>query len=227
MNKICKVCGVEKELSDFRKDKRAKDGFRNECKKCYAARMAEKRKNNPKMKEYNRDWWSKYKEQHKEWIRDYQHQYYSENRNTIIQRNLEYKKNNRDKYNARLSERIKEEPLFKLKLDIRSRIRKSIKNQGYSKDKRTEEILGCSIEYFQSFIENQFQEGMSWENHGEWHLDHIIPNETAKGDEEKLYRLNHYTNFQPLWKEENLSKSNRVRTEDKFKVLFNMFGEAS
>lgn len=49
---------------------------------------------------------------------------------------------------------------------------------------------------------------MNWENYGEWHLDHIIPISYAKTIED-IYKLNHYTNLQPLWASENLSKGNR------------------
>ena len=49
---------------------------------------------------------------------------------------------------------------------------------------------------------------MSWENYGEWHLDHKTPISWAKTEEE-IYELNHYTNFQPLWEFDNLSKGNR------------------
>ena len=49
---------------------------------------------------------------------------------------------------------------------------------------------------------------MNWKNYGEWHLDHIIPISYAKKEEE-IYELNHYTNFQPLWAKDNLSKGNR------------------
>ena len=49
---------------------------------------------------------------------------------------------------------------------------------------------------------------MRWDNHGEWHMDHIKPISLAKTENEIL-ELNHYTNFQPLWANENLSKSNK------------------
>jgi len=49
---------------------------------------------------------------------------------------------------------------------------------------------------------------MSWENHGEWHLDHKTPVSWGKSEFE-VYELNHYTNFQPLWSYNNLSKGNR------------------
>ena len=50
---------------------------------------------------------------------------------------------------------------------------------------------------------------MSWENAGQWHYDHIYPVSLAK-DEEELIRLNHYTNFQPLWAEDNLRKGSKI-----------------
>jgi hypothetical protein len=50
---------------------------------------------------------------------------------------------------------------------------------------------------------------MNWDNHGEWHIDHKIPLSTAKNEEE-LYKLNHYTNLQPLWSTDNLKKSNKI-----------------
>jgi len=71
------------------------------------------------------------------------------------------------------------------------------------------EYVGCTIEEFKAHIEAQFKEGMSWDNHGKWHIDHIIPlkynNPTI---EETIERL-HYTNTQPLWATDNIAKGNR------------------
>lgn len=50
---------------------------------------------------------------------------------------------------------------------------------------------------------------MTFENHGEWHLDHIIPLASAI-NEEDIIKLNHYTNFQPLWSKENLKKGSKI-----------------
>jgi hypothetical protein len=68
--------------------------------------------------------------------------------------------------------------------------------------------LGCSYDEFKVHIEKQFLEGMTWANHGKWHLDHIIP--VSYGlNESEVIALNHYTNFQPLWATDNMSKGNR------------------
>lgn len=87
-------------------------------------------------------------------------------------------------------------------------------------EKNTMEYLGCSIEEFIKHIEDQFEEGMSWENYGRiedvrcWHLDHIIPafykeNEDDEITKEVIIERSHYTNFQPMWEDENISKGNK------------------
>jgi hypothetical protein len=53
---------------------------------------------------------------------------------------------------------------------------------------------------------------MNWNNHGKWHIDHMIPISSAKNEEEVL-KLNHYTNLQPLWAKENLIKYNKTNNE--------------
>lgn len=59
------------------------------------------------------------------------------------------------------------------------------------------------------YIESKFKEGMSWENHGKWHIDHIKPLGNAKTEKE-LKKLFHYTNVQPLWAKENQKKGNKI-----------------
>lgn len=66
-------------------------------------------------------------------------------------------------------------------------------------------------------LESKFQTGMTWDNYGEWQLDHRIPLDSAV-NEEDLYKLNHYTNLQPLWKEDNLRKSNKMPKDNKWIV---------
>lgn len=122
-------------------------------------------------------------------------------------------KNNSEKIKEYQNNYIKNKrlnnPVFKLKFNIRNLIRNSIKKQGYSKKSKTFEILGCSFEEFKEYLEKQFTEGMTWNNAGEWHLDHIYPISLAK-DEQEVIRLNHYTNFQPLWAIDNIKKGNKI-----------------
>ena len=84
-----------------------------------------------------------------------------------------------------------------------------LKSKSKVKNKKTEEILGCDYMFIKDYLETKFTEGMSWENYGKWHIDHIIPLSSAKTKEE-FYKLCHYTNLQPLWAEENLKKYNKI-----------------
>ena len=104
----------------------------------------------------------------------------------------------------------KENPLRKFRDAVRKNVSQSFKRKRkYSKNRHTEEILGCSIEFFREYIEGKFTEGMSLENYGEWQLDHIIPISTARTKDD-IIKLCHYTNYQPLWKKDNLSKKDKI-----------------
>jgi hypothetical protein len=88
-------------------------------------------------------------------------------------------------------------------------VNKAIRNKNF-KDVYNE-ILGCTLKEFKEHIEKQFKEGMTWDNHGEWHIDHIkaVKSKNSDGNpptlEEVRERL-HYTNCQPLTAQENLRK---------------------
>jgi hypothetical protein len=164
----------------------------------------------------------------KEIILKKQKQYYNQNKDVIKKRNKEYYLNNTEifykngkQYRLNNKEKIKKysrlyiknrcnnDKFFKLIQTIRRSISDSLRKKGYTKKSRTYQILGCTYEEFKIYIENKFIDGMNWENHGKWHFDHIYPVSKAK-DEEHLIKLNHYTNFQPLWAEDNLKKGNKI-----------------
>ena len=143
---------------------------------------------------------------------------YEINKKEIIKKNNLYAKNNSVKLNKWIKNKKLENPLFKLRCNISSLISGSIKRNGYTKNSKTNQILGCSFEDFKNYLQIQFKKGMSWENYGEWHLDHIYPISLAK-DEEELIRLNHYTNFQPLWAKDNLQKGNKIINNKQLKLI--------
>lgn len=72
-----------------------------------------------------------------------------------------------------------------------------------------EDSIGLSIIDFKKYIERQFDNKMNWSNYREWHIDHIIPLASATTEEEVI-KLNHYTNLQPLWAEDNISKNDKI-----------------
>lgn len=149
-------------------------------------------KTNLRKKEYTKNWFEKNEE--------YNKNYYNENKEKMSKQSSDNHKKRR-----------KEDQIYKFKCNIRILISGSFKrgkNQ-FRKDAKTEIILGCTIEEFMTYIESKFKIGMTIENHGEWHLDHIIPLASAKSEEEVI-KLNHYTNFQPLLAKDNLSKGSKI-----------------
>jgi hypothetical protein len=116
------------------------------------------------------------------------------------------------KQNAKSKEMWNTSVNYRLAKLLGHRIRLSMKSQGLRKDLRASELLGCSIEFFKSHLEQRFQPGMSWENYGAhgWHLDHIRPcasfNLKNKADLKQCF---HYGNYQPLWSSKNVSKSSQ------------------
>jgi hypothetical protein len=90
------------------------------------------------------------------------------------------------------------------------RIRKVLKGI-IKKSESTQILVGCTIEELWIHLEKQFKPGMTKENHGKWHVDHIKPCSSfdlTKASEQR--ECFHYTNLQPLWASENLSKGNRI-----------------
>ena len=109
----------------------------------------------------------------------------------------------------RMRERRKYDEDFIIRDKFRCLLRRGIKKYGYVKSNKTLEILGADYEFVREYIASKFVEGMSWDNHGKWHIDHIIPVSSAKTYEE-FCKLNHYTNFQPLWEEDNRRKGCKI-----------------
>lgn len=114
--------------------------------------------------------------------------------------------------------RMNKDPLYKFKHRTRSLISQTFIKKGFSKNSRTHEILGIDYDGFMKHIESQFVDGMSWDNRGEWELDHKIPVSLGKSSEE-IIKLNHYSNFRPLWRKDNLLKSNTLLDEYKHLII--------
>ena len=121
-------------------------------------------------------------------------------------------KENKDKVNkttnTNILKRRKTDPLFKLAMNMRGRMRLFIKKSGFNKNKSTFKLIGCTPDELKLYLEKKFKEGMTWKNHGNWHIDHIKPLASAKSVDE-INILFHYTNLQPLWAEENIKKKDK------------------
>ena len=127
-------------------------------------------------------------------------------RDKNIDRHREYKRNYE-------KTRKHNDPTYKLIANFRTAIYTVLKENNMDKYGHYFDILRYSPEELVVHLENQFTEGMEWDNYGEWHVDHRLPITSFKfkevGDNEfmRCWELN---NLQPMWGDENISKSNKI-----------------
>lgn len=118
-----------------------------------------------------------------------------------------YQQINKHKKNSYVKNRKKTDIQFKLSCNLRSRLNSAIK--GNYKAGSAVKDLGCSIQELKTYLESKFQPGMTWDNWTTdgWHIDHIKPLTSFDlTDRNQLLEVCHYTNLQPLWATDNLSK---------------------
>jgi len=197
--KVCRVCNKEKKVTEFHQRKNSIDGYRNDCKDCLNKKCLENPNRKLNKKNYYNSNAEKIKEKSRKWIQ--------ENKELSKESRRKYQKDNKDKRNKYSKDRYDSDPIYKLTLNCRGIILKAFKRKGWGKNSKTKDLIGCSFEELKVYLENLFIEGMTWENHGEWHIDHKIPLSWAK-DESELVKLFHFSNLQPLWAKDNLSKKN-------------------
>ena len=180
--------------------------------------------NKEKQKEYQKQWY----QDNKERILEQTKQYRLDNKEKISERKKQYRLDNKERikeyqkeYNLDNKERIREQsnqyqkeqyhsdPLFKFKMNCRSRTGTAFKKKSWRKNGGTEKLLGCDWKTAMNHIEKQFEPWMNWDNHGEWEIDHIIPLASANTKEE-MNPLFNYKNLQPLLAEDNRKKGDRI-----------------
>jgi hypothetical protein len=213
--KNCNKCNEVKSYEFFNKHPYCKDGYLTMCKSCaskikkeYDLKNKDKHKeyrinNKERIKEYrinNEEYFKEYRKNYRINNKEYFKKYYQDNKEKLQKNKNEYIKN-----------KLQNDSLFRFGFNTRNLIKRSFKrnNNKFIKTTKSEKILGCKIEEFRNYIEIKFDKKMTFENYGEWHLDHIIPISSATTEEE-IIRLNHYTNFQPMWAKENISKGNKI-----------------
>ena len=213
--KTCSKCGENKSLDAFYKHKTRKDGVQAHCKLCQKAKIkAYREANREKSKVYNKAYYEANKEKIKAYHKAYHKAYYKANRETVLAQSKAYHEANREKVNARIRQRWKNDVQYRLGQILRGRLGEAIKNQ--HKTGSAVRDLGCTIKELKRHLEAQFTEGMSWENWAKdgWHIDHIKPLASFDlTDRKQLLEACHYTNLQPLWARENLSKGATITNQ--------------
>lgn len=191
MTKICSKCKNNYPESKFVKDKTHSDNLSSQCKNCRSKKNIKYRLNNKqKLLKYGKAWRLKNP--------NYMPQYRVENKEKLTKQQNNYWNN-----------RYKTDSTYKLINSLRNRILLAIKNN--QKAGKTIDLIGCSVKKLKQHLESQFTNGMNWGSQGKWHIDHIKPCSSFNfKDPKQQQKCFHYSNLQPLWAKDNLSKSNKI-----------------
>lgn len=236
--KRCSKCGEVKALGEYSKDKRRVDGLDGTCRACKSEVFRQWRKNNPDKAKATVSSW---RENHKDHCSDYGKKYRSDKKDHYKELSKAWwaahpglkKKiyeNNKDKAIAYYRKRKRENPERIREISRRSsakllstpkgilnrRVSTAIRNSissGMKAGRHWEDLVGYTVDDLKRHLEKQFLPGMSWENRGEWEIDHKTPLSAFnfQGPEDidfkKAWALK---NLQPLWRPQNRSKHARL-----------------
>jgi hypothetical protein len=220
-NKQCITCKEDKQISEFTKSSSTQDGYLQYCKSC--VRISRKKTSNTEQTEQtniekicfkcnisksliNFKKWNKSKDglynicntcwPDKKWTKEKQKD--SEKK---------YIENNKEKIKLKWKNDGK-----KINKRIRDALNKRIKQSLFSKkNNNTFSYIGCDIEILQKWFEFCFEDNMSWDNYGEWHIDHIKPCYTFDlSKDEDIKQCFNWKNIRPCWAKDNLEKSNKI-----------------
>ena len=218
-SKICTNCREEKEISNFSKKNKLKDGtqkYQSICKKCVNEQMKYIRVTD-EFKQKRIEYDKEYYRINREKVLQRKKEYHIENRDDILEKKREYreKPENKERANAYIKKYIKEnrDKYYKYRrlnphiIAWRRLLYRTLYYLKKEKDGNTFNELQYTPQHLKEHLESLFKEGMSWNNYGEWEIDHIKP--LTKWDESSLPReVNALSNLQPLWKLENIQKYN-------------------
>lgn len=186
MTIYCKKCDINKDESEFWKSWRERD--RATCIECdREAKRKRHLETYESKKQYYMDYYQKNREARLEWQNNY--------------RKTDAGRASRKNFISKPEQRARKAQA--------KRIKEVLNYKNLDKCKTTLKYIGCNAKELKEYLESRFVEGMTWDNYGfyGWHIDHIRPISSFDlEDEEQMEQCFHYTNLQPLWAEENLSK---------------------
>lgn len=204
--KTCNICKIEQPIERFDRNGKFRRAQCRDCRNTIA-------RNGPKRDR------SEYKKQNAEAIQAYHQAHYIANRDSILQRGREYYRKNATAICDRTTayRKANREWYNEYNRTRRDKLQKNIRRgmwgclSGRQKTSNTFLYIGCSVVELWQHLISLFQPGMTVDNYGEWHVDHIRPlasfDFTGDDMEDQLHTAWHYSNLQPLWAGDNLSKS--------------------
>jgi hypothetical protein len=155
-------------------------------------------KNREKRLQYFSEWQKDNQEHRKKYLKEYR----EKNADNIRKTKRDYERNRKSR-----------DPAYKLIANFRTAIYQVLKENNVVKNKHYFDILKYTPEELISHLEKQFTDSMTWENYGEWHVDHRIPISSfnfESVDDDSFIKCWSLDNLQPMWGVENIKKSNRM-----------------
>jgi hypothetical protein len=187
--KRCARCKTEQPKELFCRYSRNPDGLHYWCAPCRKEKAAER-------KQYSKDWYQR----NKEHVAELAARWYE------LNKERKWAKRRQADRARRLSD-----PDWAIIQRLRARLRGFLRTKATTKTRRTCSYLGCTPKQLRMYLELQFTDGMTWENRSLWDVDHIIPVSWASpGNEWSMEVVFHFSNLQPLWKDENLRKRDSI-----------------
>jgi hypothetical protein len=199
-----------------------------QCKKCHTETSISTR-NKENAKRINKEYMrrrrvlnpEKFNEKRKKWLSENKEKI-KETRKIWEERNPEYMKEYRNKLRLESPDRVRDverqkraklrgTAKGKLAHSMGTRMREALR--GIKAGRRWQDLAGYTIDQLKRHLERHFQPGMSWDNYGEWHVDHKIPIAAfnfEKPEDIDFKRCWALKNLQPLWAAKNLSKNAKV-----------------
>lgn len=149
-----------------------------------------------------------YQRAHPEKFRAYARAWAAANREKVAAMNRRYNAANPEKIRENSRKNYRRHPEENA---LRKAVSHMMRYTECRKTSRSFQYVGCSAGFFRNHIESLFLPGMTWENWGEWHIDHIVPLSwwDLKNHPEHLCVASHYSNLQPMWGKENIRKGAR------------------
>lgn len=215
LTKVCSYCNKEKPLTDFYPQLKGKYGRYSRCKICM------NKISNIYKKQHREELNAKakiYRESHATQVRMAQRRWKQSNKNHI----KVYDKAHRKEKADAIRHKRRTDPKFRLNSHISSRIWHALRN---SKDGSSWEVLvGYTLKDLIKHLESKFQTGMTWENYGDWHIDHIIPMKAfnfEKPQDIDFKRCWALSNLRPVWRSENCAKQAMLKSPFQPSFIFN------
>jgi len=207
-SKVCSKCNIEKDIDKFHKHIKSKDGYCWSCIECNNYKnLIENRE------EFERNAANNMKKCiHCKEVKSLDHFFKDKKTKLGVKPNCKICLQKRKQIYT--NNKKKTDPRYKIECTLRIRLRKLVKNNINGKNSKGNifnKFIGCTTNELIKHLESKFTDNMSWSNHGQWHIDHIIPCSNFNFlDPDEHNKCFHYTNLQPLWGIDNIKKSNKL-----------------